>query len=114
MAMAPVIMGNPDREELGIELADSFCRTDPTIAAHFARTTFLTDSREIINSDDIPTLILQCDNDIIAPIEVGQYMQQNMKNSQLVYLEATGHCPNLSAPAQTITAIKAFLCYECK
>lgn len=114
MAMAPVIMGNPDREELGLELADSFCRTDPTIAAHFARTTFLTDSRDIINSIDIPTMILQCDNDIIAPIEVGQYMQQNMKDSKLVYLEATGHCPNLSAPAQTVAAIKEFLAHESK
>jgi len=109
LAMAPIIMGNPEREELGSELADSFCRTDPTIATHFARTTFLTDSRDIINSISIPSLILQCINDIIAPIEVGEYMQKNMKDSKLVYLDATGHCPNLSAPEQTVTAIKEFL-----
>jgi len=109
LTMAPVIMGNPDRQELGDELADSFCRTDPTIAAHFARTTFLTDSRDIISSIQTPSLILQCDNDIIAPIQVGEYLQQNMNNSKLVYLDATGHCPNLSAPEQTVSAIKHFI-----
>lgn len=109
LAMAPMIMGNPEREQLGSELANSFCRTDPAIAAHFARTTFLSDCRDIINSIDIPSLILQCSNDIIAPIEVGEYMQKNMKDSKLVYLDATGHCPNLSAPEQTVTAIKEFL-----
>lgn len=109
LAMAPVIMGNPEREELGQELANSFCRTDPAIAAHFARTTFLTDSREIMHSVEVPSLILQCDNDVIAPTQVGEYMHKEMKNSTLVYLDATGHCPNLSAPEQTVAAIKAFL-----
>ena len=44
-AMAPVIMGNPDRPELGEELTNSFCRTDPRIARVFARATFLSDNR---------------------------------------------------------------------
>ncbi|MFC3198290.1 alpha/beta fold hydrolase [Parapedobacter deserti] len=109
LTMAPIIMGNPDRKELSEELANSFCRTDPTIAKHFARTTFLTDGRDILKTVKVPSLILQCANDVIAPIEVGQYMKAMIPNSELVILDATGHCPNLSAPDETIEAIKSFL-----
>ena len=109
ISMAPVIMGNPDREELAEELADSFCRTDPEIAKHFARITFLSDCRNILAGADIPALILQCSNDIIAPQEVGEYVHRRTPNSKLVLMEATGHCPNLSAPEETIAAIKTFL-----
>jgi sigma-B regulation protein RsbQ len=109
MAMAPVIMGNPERKELGDELANSFCKTDPEIAKHFARTTFLTDKRDILQHTQIPVLILQCSNDVIAPIEVGHYMHQQIHNSELVIMKATGHCPNLSAPEETIAFINKFL-----
>lgn len=109
MTMAPMIMGNPDREELGAELAKSFCRTDPEIAKDFARTTFLSDCRGILGNTDIPSLILQCSDDIIAPISVGEYLHARMKNSTLVVMNATGHCPNLSAPDETIAAMKSFL-----
>lgn len=108
-AMAPVIMGNPDRKELSDELANSFCRTDPDIARQFARATFLTDKRSIVDSVNIPTLILQCSNDVIAPQVVGEYMHEKIKGSKLVLMKATGHCPNLSAPQETILAIKEFL-----
>lgn len=109
MAMAPVIMGNPEREELGKELANSFCKTDPEIAKHFAKTTFLTDKRDILQHTKVPVLILQCSNDIIAPLEVGHYMHKQIENSKLVVMKATGHCPNLSAPEETIAAIRSFL-----
>jgi sigma-B regulation protein RsbQ len=109
MTMAPVIMGNPDRKELGDELANSFCRTDPAIARQFARTTFLSDTRDIISTVYTPSLILQCANDVIAPHAVGEYMHAVMPESQIVFMKATGHCPNLSAPEETIAAIKAFL-----
>ncbi len=109
MTMAPMIMGNPDREELGAELAESFCRTDPGIAMDFARTTFLSDCRDILGDSEIPSLILQCSNDIIAPLSVGDYLHTKMKNSTLVVLSATGHCPNLSAPEETVAAMKSFL-----
>ena len=108
MAMAPVIMGNPDRPDLSDELSNSFCRTDPDIAKHFARTTFLSDSRDILATTDIPPLILQCSNDVIAPESVGEYVHRHMPNSTLVVMAATGHCPNLSAPQETIAAIKSF------
>ncbi|MDB5203914.1 MAG: alpha/beta hydrolase fold [Ferruginibacter sp.] len=108
-AMAPAIMGNPDREELGAELANSFCRTDPGIAKHFARTTFLSDRRDLLPAVNIPTLILQCSEDVIAPETVGDYMHQQISGSKLVNMKATGHCPNLSAPQETIDSITAFL-----
>lgn len=108
-AMAPVIMGNPERSELGEELANSFCRTDPEIAKAFARTTFLSDTREELQDCMAPTLILQCSQDVIAPQVVGEFVHSRMPNSKLVLMKATGHCPNLSAPAETIAAIKAFL-----
>ncbi|MBB5637063.1 sigma-B regulation protein RsbQ [Pedobacter cryoconitis] len=109
MTMAPLIMANPGRSELGEELTDSFCRTDPAIAQQFARVTFLTDSRSVLSTCTIPALILQCSDDIIAPIEVGEYIHEKMDQSKLVILEATGHCPHLSAPEETISAIKAYL-----
>jgi sigma-B regulation protein RsbQ len=94
---------------LGQELVNSFCRTDPEIARQFARTTFLSDCRDILADVAIPTLILQCSNDVIAPQVVGEYVHHQIPNSSLVLMEATGHCPNLSAPEETIAAIKAFL-----
>lgn len=109
MTMAPVIMGNQERKELGEELTNSFCRTDPEIAKHFARTTFLTDKRDILSHSTTPALILQCSNDVIAPVAVGEYMHRHMANSKLVIMKATGHCPNLSAPGETIQAITDFL-----
>ena len=108
-AMAPAIMGNGDRPELGAELANSFCRTDPDIAAHFARVTFLSDNRQDLSAVDVPTLILQCTDDIIAPRSVGEFVQARMPRSELVYLNAVGHCPNLSAPVETTAAMKEFL-----
>ena len=108
-AMAPVIMGNPDRPELGEELTASFCRTDPDIARRFARVTFLSDNRADLAHVRTPTLILQCTNDVIAPVAVGDYVRDAMPNSSLVLLEATGHCPNLSAPDETAAAIDAFV-----
>ncbi len=107
--MAPAIMGNPDRPDLGEELTNSFCRTDPEIAKHFARVTFLSDNRADLPKLRTPALILQCSNDVIAPEAVGQYMRRNLADSQLVILNATGHCPNLSAPNETIAAMQTFL-----
>ena len=108
-AMAPVIMGNPDRPELGEELTNSFCRTDPAIAAQFARVTFLSDNREDLVKVPVPTLVLQCSDDVIAPRSVGEYVHDRIPHSHLVNLAATGHCPNLSAPEETIAAIRDFL-----
>ncbi len=108
-AMAPVIMGNPDRPELGAELTESFCRTDPEIAKQFARVTFLSDNRGDLASVRVPTLVLQCSEDPIAPTPVGEYVHRRIPSSRMVQLRATGHCPNLSAPEETAAAIKAFL-----
>lgn len=108
-AMAPVIMGNADRPELGEELTNSFCRTDPEIARRFARTTFLSDSRADLKGLETRALILQCAEDVIAPAAVGTYVHEMMPNSRLVLMKATGHCPNLSAPMETVEAIEAFV-----
>jgi len=107
--MAPVIMGNPDRPELGAELTNSFCRTDPEIAKKFARVTFLSDNRDDLLELRTPALILQCSDDVIAPAAVGDYVHKHTAGSTLVHLNATGHCPNLSAPEETIDAMKAWL-----
>jgi sigma-B regulation protein RsbQ len=107
-AMAPVIMGNPERPELGQELANSFCATDPAIAAVFARTTFLSDSRKDLAAVSVPTLILECQEDVIAPREVGAFTHAAIPTSTLVTLDATGHCPQLSAPDVTARAILEF------
>jgi sigma-B regulation protein RsbQ len=108
-AMAPVIMGNPDRPELGGELTASFCRTDPDIARRFAEVTFRSDNRADLPEVKAPTLVLQCTNDAIAPVAVGEYVRDAMPNATYVLLDATGHCPNLSAPDLTADAIAAFV-----
>lgn len=108
-AMAPAIMGNADRPELGAELTDSFCRTDPDIARRFARATFLSDNRADLAKVTTPTLVLQCSDDIIAPVAVGEFVRDALADSTYVVLRATGHCPNLSAPEETVAAIEAFV-----
>jgi sigma-B regulation protein RsbQ len=107
--MAPAIMGRPDRPELGEELTASFCRTDPDIARRFARVTFLSDNRSDLRGVRTPTLVLQCSNDVLAPVSVGEYVRDHMPHASMVLLEATGHCPNLSAPDETAEAIARFL-----
>jgi sigma-B regulation protein RsbQ len=108
-AMAPVIVGNPDRPELGEELTNSFCRTDPDIAAHFARVTFLSDNRADLDVLQTPSLVLQCSDDAIAPQVVGEYVHARIPDSELVLMRAVGHCPNLSSPDELISAIRAYL-----
>jgi sigma-B regulation protein RsbQ len=108
-AMAPVIMANADRPELGDELTESFCATDPAIAREFARVTFTSDNRRDLAHVSTPTLVLQCSDDVIAPVSVGRYVADTMPAATFVLLEATGHCPHLSAPGATIEAIARFV-----
>lgn len=107
--LGPTIMGNPDRPELGAEITSSFSRTNIEIAQHFARVTFLSDCRADLPKLTRPSLILQCSQDIIAPAAVGEYLHHTLPDSRLVKMAATGHCPNLSAPEETIAAIRGFL-----
>jgi sigma-B regulation protein RsbQ len=107
--LAPAIMGAPDQPQLGEELTNSFCRTDPDIAKHFARTTFLSDHRAELSKCSTPTLILQCSDDMIAPVAVGKYMQREMPQSTLCIIENVGHCPHMSAPTASSQAIDEFL-----
>jgi sigma-B regulation protein RsbQ len=102
-------MGNPDRPELSEELTNSFCRTHPEIAKHFARVTFLSDNRADLLHVKARCLILQCTNDAIAPLFVGEYVHEHIAGSQMIVLQATGHCPHLSAPAETAAAIRKYL-----
>jgi sigma-B regulation protein RsbQ len=108
-AITPVIMGNPDRPDLTQELNNSFCRTDPTIARHFARVTFLADNRRDLPLVQTPTLIVQSANDVLAPLAVGEFLEQQLPHNKLVVLDTSGHCPHLSAPLATIVVIDEFL-----
>lgn len=107
--IAPVIMGEPDRPGLAEELTSSFCRTDPAIARRLARTTFLSDNRADLSRVTTPALVVQCRDDVIAPMEVGHYVHEHLAGSELVVLDVTGHCPNLSAPDQLVAALESWL-----
>jgi len=107
--MAPAIMGNAEKPELSTELVESFCRSDPIIAKHFARTTFTSDNRVDLKKVSTKTLILQCSDDVIAPLQVGKFVKDHIAGSEIVFLAATGHCPNLSSPQETVAAIRAFV-----
>ncbi len=108
-AMAPTIMGNPERPELAGELAESFCRVDPRVARHFARVTFTSDNRADLGRVRTPTLVIQSADDTIAPPAVGDYVHRHLAGSELVVLDTSGHCPHLSAPEETAAAIGTFL-----
>jgi sigma-B regulation protein RsbQ len=110
--MAPAIMGAPNQPELGVELTNSFCRTNPEIAKQFARVTFLSDTRAELPRLTTPTLIVQCNDDIIAPIAVGEYMHRRLPHSTLSIIDNVGHCPHLSSPGPVAAAIDAFLAKE--
>lgn len=107
--MAPAIMGAPDQPELGVELTNSFCRTDPEIAKQFARVTFLSDHRADLPRLHAPTLVLQCSDDLIAPLAVGEYLQRTIPHCTLRVIENVGHCPHLSAPSASAEAMEQFL-----
>ena len=107
--MAPIIMGNPELPALGAELTSSFCAVQPDIARHFAHVTFLSDHRDDLARVTVPTLVLQCSEDVIAPVAVGQYVHRSIPSSEYVELRATGHCPHLSAPDELTAAIRRYL-----
>ena len=108
-SIAPVIMGVPEQPELVEELTESFCRTDPAIARHFARVTFLSDNRRDLAEVRVPTLVIQSSDDVIAPLSVGRYVADRIEQSTLVVVPVTGHCSHLSAPAAVIAAIEDFV-----
>jgi sigma-B regulation protein RsbQ len=108
-SLAPAIMGAPDSPELRAELTSSFCRNDPEIAKHFARVTFLSDHRADVARSTVPALILQCSDDLIAPLTVGEYLHQNLPASTLHVIENVGHCPHMSAPTESSRVIDAFI-----
>ena len=107
--LAPAIMKNPERPELGEELTASFCSTDPVIARRFAEATFFADNRADLPHVRVPSLLLQCAEDIIAPTAVGEYLAREMPRSTLRLMEATGHCPHMSAPEETIRLMREYL-----
>lgn len=108
-AMAPVIMANEEQPELSDELEQNFCRTDPQIALQFAEVTFRGDNRVDLAQVKVPTLVLQCRRDAIAPVSAGEYVRDHIPDATFVLLDATGHCPHLSAPVPTSDAIGAFV-----
>ena len=108
-SMAPVIMDNLDRPELAEELESSFCRVDPAIARQFASVTFRSDNREDLENVTVPTLVVQSARDVIASEAVGAFVHDRISGSEIVVLDVSGHCPNLSAPEQTSDAIRNFI-----
>jgi sigma-B regulation protein RsbQ len=109
--MAPVIMGVPDQPHLAAELTESFCRNDPVIARHFAEVTFLSDHRADVSKSRTPALILQCSEDLIAPLTVGQFMHRSMPGSVLRIIDNVGHCPHMSAANASYEAMRQFLAH---
>jgi sigma-B regulation protein RsbQ len=107
--MAPAIMGSPEQPELAVELTNSFCRTDPDIARHFARVTFLSDHRADVPRLAAPVLVVQCDDDLIAPKSVGEFLARTLPNATLRVIDNVGHCPHLSSPGACADAIDEFL-----
>jgi sigma-B regulation protein RsbQ len=104
-------MGNPEKPELALELEESFCVNNPKIAKHFAKVTFFCDNREDLEKVDIKTLVIQCAEDSLAAVRVGEFVNSKIKGSELTVLNTNGHCPHLSNPNETIQAMTEFLVY---
>ncbi|MFC8302271.1 alpha/beta fold hydrolase [Specibacter sp. NPDC057265] len=107
--MAPAIMGTPDHPENAAALEASFHRVNPMVAREFSRIAFLSDVRHLLKDVAVPTLILQCTDDLLAPVHIGRYLQENLSHSTLVQLTATGHCPHVSSPDESADAIVNYL-----
>ncbi|WP_421924887.1 alpha/beta fold hydrolase [Lysinibacillus capsici] len=107
--MAPIAMNNPEQPALTQELKQTFIAADPIIAKEFAEVTFLSDHRSELPKVSVPSLIIQCSEDSIVPISVGDYLHQHLKNSTLQLMEAKGHYPHISHPNETIQCIADFL-----
>ncbi|MGI8956721.1 MAG: alpha/beta fold hydrolase [Chthoniobacterales bacterium] len=107
--LAPTVMKNIDRPELSRELEESFCSTDPEITRRFAEITFYADNRGDLPQVRVPSLILQCSDDALAPLEVGDYLQRHLQDSTLRVMAATGHCPHMSHPEETVGSIRDYL-----
>lgn len=107
-SMAPIIMGNADRADLGAELTESFCATDPDIARHFARVTFLSDNRDDLGAVTVPTLVIQTEEDVISPPDVGRYVHESIPGSRLTIIPVKGHVPHLSGPSHVVAAMREF------
>ncbi len=107
--LAPVVMKNPGHPELAQELQESFCGTDPRVTREFAKATFLSDYRAQMQKVRVPSLILQCSEDAIAPDAVGQYLHRVLPGSSFRQMAATGHCPHMSHPGETIALMKEYL-----
>jgi sigma-B regulation protein RsbQ len=103
---APVAMKNDDRPHLHEELAQSICQGDPAIVRHFAKQVFLTDMRPHVPRVTVPTLVLQCSDDVVAPDAVGAYMVRHLPDGSLWKLRATGHCPHMSHPDEVLAALR--------
>lgn len=108
-SMAPSIMNTENGSELSTKLTDSFCSIDPDIAKQFAKVTFLSDNRKDLPLIPRESLTIQCSDDMIAPLFVGQYIKENTPNNTLKVIKAYGHCLHMSHPAETIAAINAFI-----
>lgn len=106
---APIIMKNAARPELSRELAERFCSTDPVIARRFALATFFADNRADLQKVTVPALVMQCAEDTIAPPEVGEYVHRHLRGSRLALMQATGHCPHMSHPEETVRLINDYL-----
>lgn len=111
--LAPSVMKNADRPELAAELEQSFCATDPKIARRFAQVTFLSDNRKDFAKLALPALLMQCSDDMIAPLSVGKFLARAVPRNTFRLLQATGHCPHLSEPAETISVIEEYLAVPC-
>lgn len=107
--MAPVVMGSDNGTDLSDELANSFCRMDASVARHFAEVTFLSDHREDLGGLQLPTLVMQCTRDALAPVAVSDYLRTRWPEVEIAHLQATGHCPHMSAPAETVAVLREFL-----
>ncbi|MDF1706006.1 MAG: alpha/beta hydrolase [Aeromicrobium sp.] len=106
--LSTMVAGSPEGPAKD-ELEQAFCRTRPEFAAQFANVTFRGDNRADLPHVTAPTLVLQSAHDVVAPESAGQFVRDAIPGAQYRLIQTRGHAPHLTAPADTLAAIRDFL-----
>ncbi len=107
--LAPLAIGEQNPVALTREFEQSLRALEPRIAQHFARLVFHVDVRDRLQDVRSPSVIVQCQADSIVPVEVGRWMHRHLNGSELLELEASGHCPHVSHANDVIAIIRGRL-----
>ena len=106
---SPIAVNAPDQPEIAEHFAATLRRIPPEHALTVLCSILQSDHRADLARLRTPTLVIQSSEDFFVPQAVAEYLHRHIAHSQLAQIEARGHFPHLTAPAQVIEAIRRVL-----